>query len=194
MSSTSFPRLRDCPRDARHDLPAAPREPADAPPLAHRPPADRLTTDLAGWADGKGPLLPGLKAPARVPLYGGRHRVKGLRREEVAILAGMSTDYYTRLERETSPECLTQSSTRWLAPISSTSPGGRTGSISPPPPTHPARQTVARRGPRTRQAAPLLEPAPRAGGCAARPRQHPPRSPRPCATLPSANSNSPAKH
>jgi transcriptional regulator with XRE-family HTH domain len=43
---------------------------------------DRLTPDQAG-----------------VPLYGGRRRVKGLRREEVAMLAGMSTDYYTRLER-----------------------------------------------------------------------------------------------
>ncbi len=36
---------------------------------------------------------------AGIPLYGGRRRVKGLRREEVAMLAGMSTDYYTRLER-----------------------------------------------------------------------------------------------
>ena len=35
---------------------------------------DRLTPDQAG-----------------VPLYGGRRRVKGLRREEVAMLAGMST-------------------------------------------------------------------------------------------------------
>ncbi len=37
---------------------------------------------------------------AGVPYVGGgRRRVKGLRREEVAMLAGMSTDYYTRLER-----------------------------------------------------------------------------------------------
>ena len=36
---------------------------------------------------------------AALPFYGGRRRVKGLRREEVAMLAGMSTDYYTRLER-----------------------------------------------------------------------------------------------
>ena len=36
---------------------------------------------------------------AGVPFPGGRRRVKGLRREEVAMLAGMSTDYYTRLER-----------------------------------------------------------------------------------------------
>jgi transcriptional regulator with XRE-family HTH domain len=32
-------------------------------------------------------------------MYGGRRRVTGLRREEVAMLAAMSTDYYTRLER-----------------------------------------------------------------------------------------------
>lgn len=41
-------------------------------------------------------LTPG---QAGIPLYGGRRRVKGLRREEVAMLAGMSIDYYTRLER-----------------------------------------------------------------------------------------------
>jgi transcriptional regulator with XRE-family HTH domain len=31
--------------------------------------------------------------------YGGTRRVPGLRREEVALLAGVSVDYYTRLER-----------------------------------------------------------------------------------------------
>ena len=31
--------------------------------------------------------------------YGANRRVKGLRREEVAMLAGVSVDYYTRLER-----------------------------------------------------------------------------------------------
>jgi transcriptional regulator with XRE-family HTH domain len=36
---------------------------------------------------------------AGVPYHGGRRRVKGLRRDEVAMLAGVSTDYYTRLER-----------------------------------------------------------------------------------------------
>jgi transcriptional regulator with XRE-family HTH domain len=37
---------------------------------------------------------------AGLPAYGGdRRRVPGLRREEVALLAGVSTDYYTRLER-----------------------------------------------------------------------------------------------
>jgi len=36
---------------------------------------------------------------AGVPLYGQRRRVPGLRREEVAQLAGLSTDYYTRIEK-----------------------------------------------------------------------------------------------
>jgi transcriptional regulator with XRE-family HTH domain len=41
---------------------------------------------------------------------GGRRRVTGLRREEVAMLAGVSTDYYAKMERGTlasvSPEIL----------------------------------------------------------------------------------------
>ncbi len=36
---------------------------------------------------------------AGVTQYGGRRRVPGLRREEVAMLAGVSTDYYVRLEK-----------------------------------------------------------------------------------------------
>jgi transcriptional regulator with XRE-family HTH domain len=36
---------------------------------------------------------------AGLPDYGGERRVPGLRREEVAMLAGVSLDYYTRLER-----------------------------------------------------------------------------------------------
>jgi transcriptional regulator with XRE-family HTH domain len=43
---------------------------------------DRITPDQAG-----------------LPAYGGNRRVPGLRREEVAMLAGVSADYYTRLER-----------------------------------------------------------------------------------------------
>jgi transcriptional regulator with XRE-family HTH domain len=34
-----------------------------------------------------------------LPNYGGKRRVPGLRREEVAMLAGLSVDYYARLER-----------------------------------------------------------------------------------------------
>lgn len=36
---------------------------------------------------------------ASLPTYGTTRRVKGLRREEVALLAGISVEYYTRLER-----------------------------------------------------------------------------------------------
>ncbi|MFN2536447.1 MAG: helix-turn-helix domain-containing protein [Pseudonocardiaceae bacterium] len=36
---------------------------------------------------------------AALPNYGGRRRVAGLRREEVALLAGISIEYYARLER-----------------------------------------------------------------------------------------------
>ncbi|MGW7517487.1 helix-turn-helix domain-containing protein [Streptomyces sp. NPDC054796] len=47
---------------------------------------------------------------AGVPTYGERRRVPGLRREELAMLAGVSTSYYTRLEQgqslSASPEVL----------------------------------------------------------------------------------------
>ncbi|WP_310166806.1 helix-turn-helix transcriptional regulator [Arthrobacter sp. BE255] len=36
---------------------------------------------------------------AGIPSYGGVRRVTGLKREEVAMLAGVSTEYYARLER-----------------------------------------------------------------------------------------------
>lgn len=36
---------------------------------------------------------------AGLPAYGGSRRVTGLRREEVAMLAGVSVDYYIRMER-----------------------------------------------------------------------------------------------
>lgn len=38
---------------------------------------------------------------AGLPGYGGKRRVAGLRREEVALLAGVSVEYYARLERGT---------------------------------------------------------------------------------------------
>jgi len=45
------------------------------------------------------------EVPAGLPAGLGRRRVPGLRREEVALLAGVSTDYYVRLEqgRDTHP-------------------------------------------------------------------------------------------
>jgi len=36
---------------------------------------------------------------AGLPIYGGKRRVQGLRRTEVAVLAGVSIEYYTQLER-----------------------------------------------------------------------------------------------
>ena len=36
---------------------------------------------------------------AGLPAYGNKRRVPGLRREEAAMLAGISVEYYTRLER-----------------------------------------------------------------------------------------------
>src|SRR3954463_13879577 len=36
---------------------------------------------------------------AGLPTFGRSRRVAGLRREEVALLAGISVEYYTRLER-----------------------------------------------------------------------------------------------
>ncbi len=50
---------------------------------------DFLTTRRARITPEQAGLLPG----------GGRRRVAGLRREEVAVLAGVSTDWYTRLEK-----------------------------------------------------------------------------------------------
>ncbi|MDQ1058629.1 transcriptional regulator with XRE-family HTH domain [Arthrobacter globiformis] len=38
-------------------------------------------------------------AQAGLPAYGGNRRVQGLKREEVAMLSGVSTEYYARLER-----------------------------------------------------------------------------------------------
>src|SRR5436190_17175016 len=47
-------------------------------------------------------LQPGdVGLPAGVP---GRRRTPGLRREDVAALAAMSTDYYTRLEQQRGPQ------------------------------------------------------------------------------------------
>src|SRR4051812_43088256 len=54
---------------------------------------DDLREFLTSRRDRIGPQQAGL------PDFGGRRRVKGLRREEVALIAGMSTEYYTRLER-----------------------------------------------------------------------------------------------
>ena len=71
----------------------------DLPDAAHRPTVEEvdnrsdirefLATRRARITPEQAGLLPG----------GGRRRVTGLRREEVAVLAGVSTDWYTRLEK-----------------------------------------------------------------------------------------------
>src|SRR3954463_11328393 len=52
-----------------------------------------------------------------LPDFGGRRRVPGLRREEVAVVAGMSAEYYKRLERGNAagvPEAVIQGVSRAL--------------------------------------------------------------------------------
>jgi hypothetical protein len=67
---------------------------------------------------------------AGLPVYGGdRRRVSGLRRDEVALLAGISSQYYTRLIVATLPESLGASSTASLAPCSSMRRSGAIFSI-----------------------------------------------------------------
>lgn len=57
---------------------------------------------------------------AGLPAGGRARRVPGLRRDEVARLAGVSTEYYTRLEQGRSGRPSPRWSTRWPAPCSST--------------------------------------------------------------------------
>ena len=84
-----------CPREGRlfrvlTDPPSTPRSPRTGDGMDDRTEVRdflisrraRITPDQAG-----------------LPLYGTNRRVAGLRREEVALLAGVSTDYYTKLER-----------------------------------------------------------------------------------------------
>src|SRR5205814_3002980 len=61
----------------------------------------RSTTWTSGtrFATSSPPAANGSPRAGRGAVRRGKRRVKGLRREEVAMLAGMSTDYYTRLER-----------------------------------------------------------------------------------------------
>ena len=53
---------------------------------------------------------------AGLPAYGRNRRVKGLRREEVAMLAGVSVDYYVRMERAAWPGPLRVCSTPCVGP------------------------------------------------------------------------------
>ncbi len=66
-----------------------------------------------------------------LPVYGGNRRVKGLRREEVAMLAGVSVDYYVRMERGNYPVLPTAFWIPSPAPCNSTTPNATTSSPSP---------------------------------------------------------------
>ena len=71
------------------------------------PPSSHNTKHTLGDMDSKSEISDFLTSrraklspeQAGVPLYSGARRVAGLRREEVAHLAGVSVDYYARLER-----------------------------------------------------------------------------------------------
>ncbi len=55
--------------------------------------------------------------PEQVGLPAGtRRRVPGLRREEVAVLSGVSTEWYSKLEKATSAACPRTSCRRWRKP------------------------------------------------------------------------------
>ena len=58
--------------------------------------------------------------------HGDTRRVKGLRREEVAMLAGVSVDYYARLERGNLAGASESALRRWHGHCSSTTPNGST--------------------------------------------------------------------
>src|SRR4051794_14004368 len=85
---------------------------------------------------------------ARPDAAAGR-RVRGLRREEVAQLAGVSVDYYTRLEqgRHSTPSDAVVDA---LARVFQLEPAGRAppaGPAPPPPPRAPPRPPPPRRPP-----------------------------------------------
>jgi transcriptional regulator with XRE-family HTH domain len=59
--------------------------------------ADQLRAEVRDFLiTRRGRITP---AEASLPAYGGLRRVSGLRREELAMLAGLSVEYYARLER-----------------------------------------------------------------------------------------------
>ncbi|GAA2466455.1 hypothetical protein GCM10010388_68350 [Streptomyces mauvecolor] len=72
-------------------------------------------------------------APRDVGLYAGpRRRTPGLRREEVAQLTGMSTDYYTRLEQRRGSYPSRQMLTALARPCASPTSSATTCSTSRP--------------------------------------------------------------
>ena len=70
--------------------PGAPRDPRTVEAMDNR-------SEIRGFLTSRQARI--TPEQAGLPAYGGNRRVAGLRREEVAMLAGVSVDYYTRLER-----------------------------------------------------------------------------------------------
>ena len=98
---------------------------------------------------------------AGLPAYGGNRRVAGLRREEVAMLAGVSVDYYVRLERGN----LAGASDSVLDALAQHAPARRRGARSTCS-TSPARRTGLKRQRRSRR----HPSAPRCSRCSTRSR------------------------
>ena len=87
-------------------------------------------------------------AQAGLPAYGGTRRVAGLKREEVAMLTGVSTEYYARLERGNLrgvSECVLDS---LAEPCSSTRQNAPTCMTWPRPPRHRRHPEPAGHGPK----------------------------------------------
>jgi hypothetical protein len=104
-----------------HDLSSQPRD-ATKVGVPVGPGTDRASQDASGGGslvvvDPKSEMSEFLTSrrakvtpnQAGLPIYGGNRRVPGLRREEVALLAGVSVDYYTRLERGNASSASTHS-------------------------------------------------------------------------------------
>jgi transcriptional regulator with XRE-family HTH domain len=89
---------------------------------------------------------------AGLPAYGGNRRVQGLRREEVALLAGVSVDYYVRMERGS----LTGASDGVLDALASAL---QLGEAERDHLFHLARRSRAPGGPRRRRPAVTVRPA-----------------------------------
>lgn len=88
--------------------PAPPPVPLPAPDRGRQRAADRATLAGMDQRPELGTFLRSRRARLRpedigLVTYGGRRRVPGLRREELAQLAGVSVGYYTRLEQGQSP-------------------------------------------------------------------------------------------
>jgi transcriptional regulator with XRE-family HTH domain len=72
------------------------QNPPSLTPLTYGAPVDNKSDIRDFLATRRARLTP---EQAGLPDFGGKRRVPGLRREEVAMLAGVSVDYYVRLER-----------------------------------------------------------------------------------------------